>query len=75
MTTFDEIVHILKNKGYDWDPDFPPLFWKIEPKELKQIDLTATVTEVNIQPGKNIFVSRIEVPDCEISIIYLRLRF
>ena len=75
MTTFDEIVHILKNQGYDWDPDFPPLFWKIDAMGIKEIDLTTTVTEMNIQLGETIMVSRIEVPDCEVSTMYLRLRF
>ncbi|MHA2403612.1 MAG: HesA/MoeB/ThiF family protein, partial [Candidatus Kariarchaeaceae archaeon] len=74
-TTFDEILHIIKTKGYNWDPEFPPLFWKVDVLEMEEIDLNATVIEMNIRAGETIMVSGIEVPDSEVSTMYLRLRF
>ncbi|MHA1200742.1 MAG: HesA/MoeB/ThiF family protein [Candidatus Heimdallarchaeaceae archaeon] len=56
-TTVENILSILKNKGYEYDLDFLPSFWKIDKKDTEEVKLDLTLGEQGIRNYETFYVS------------------
>ncbi len=72
-STFDMILHILKSKGYSYDPEFLPIFWRIDKRQIEEIDLETTIQELGMRSFETLMVSSIVIPNHGANTLYLRL--
>lgn len=72
-TTFSTILLLLSKKGFKYDPEFEPMFWKIDTKDMEEIESTRTLREVNIRDEETVMVTGFDtVPKSENDAIFLR---
>ncbi|MHA2251018.1 MAG: ThiF family adenylyltransferase [Candidatus Kariarchaeaceae archaeon] len=73
--TLDMLLHLLKSKGFTYDPGFEPIIWRVDSLEMSELDLASTIDEVGLRPYETIMINGIEIPNHKASTFYLRLIF
>ena len=71
-STVDMLLSIIKNKGYNYDPEYEPSFWLMDKKNPEEIELTKTLRENNIRNFETLYVTGCLKNDKEID-LYVRL--
>lgn len=56
-TTMDTILYMIKNKGYWFDEEFPPNFFRIDLPEMDVVETDITIAEIGIKSGETLFLS------------------
>lgn len=55
--TIDVLLSIIKNRGYDYDPEFLPSFWLIDKKDPVDVEIDSTVKEQGIRNHETLYVT------------------
>ncbi|MCY3410304.1 MAG: ThiF family adenylyltransferase [Candidatus Heimdallarchaeota archaeon] len=73
--TLDTILLMLKKHGFEFDSELPPIIWKIESRDLIDIEPQQTIKEANIRHLETLMINGFEkVPKRETDTIYLRIK-
>ena len=73
-TLGDNILTIIKNKGYGYDLDFPPTFWRIDKKDPEELQMELTLKEQNIRNFETFYVSGVSKENKDVD-LYVRISF
>jgi molybdopterin/thiamine biosynthesis adenylyltransferase len=70
--TLDMILPIVKNRGYNFDPELLPSFWLMDLKEMKEAKKGYTLKEQNIRNYETLYVTGL-TKNNEEKDVYLRI--
>jgi len=72
-TTVENILSIIKTKGYDYDPEFLPSLWRMDMKDPSEVKLNLTLGEQGIRNHETLYVSGVTKNNKEID-LYIRIK-
>ena len=71
-TTAENILSIIKSKGYDYDPEFPPSFWRMDMKDPDEVNLDLTLGEQGIRNHETFYISGVTKDKKDVD-LYIRI--
>ena len=71
-STLDMLYPILKQKGYNFDPEFPPSFWLVDRKEMTEAKRNNTLVEAGVRDFETLYVTGL-IKNNEEKDVYLRI--
>ena len=72
-TIVENILSIIRNKGYTYDLDFPPSFWRIDKKDPEEVRMNLTLGEQGIRNYETFYVSGVNKEKKEVD-LYIRIK-
>ncbi len=73
-TTLSTILLLLSKKGFKYDPEFEPMVWRVDAKDMEEIETNMTLSEAKIRDQETLMITGFDkVPKSENDAIYLRL--
>ncbi len=67
-STVDNLLYILKHRGYQFDEEFLPGVYRIDQKEMDVIDASQTLKEISLRSGETLFIPNLGKNGKEIDI-------
>ncbi len=72
-TTVENILSIIRNKGYTYDLDFLPSFWRMDMKDPEEVKLHLTLGEQGIRNYETFYISGVNKDKKEVD-FYIQLQ-